>query len=731
MSKPTEGLSTRAPPAAADDAALLARFVRGNDADAFAALVARHAGQVVATARRLVRDDALGDDVAQAVFIVLVRRARDLRPGTVLPAWLHGVTYWTAKQALRKRRRRDVRERASREARPTDGRSTDPADVAERADLLVRLDVALARLAERDRAAVVLRHLECLPMSRVASALGLSETAAAKRVSRAVAKLGTLLSAATFAGLAPPPPPAGFVERATAAATPRADAVALADAAMRRGGPLKLAIALMILGGVAAAIVAMVPPPAPTPAHLAATSTSVPAATQPRRGVKWSVELPGAVIGTPVVADLAGDGKLTVFASCVMRPRQTTPLLHPRPSDVPQLFAFRADGTLVDGFPVVLGPRGNRTDTGGHWAATPSVARVDGRDVVLAVGNDRSITSIRQGQPPRRLPVSVGDIVPNLPVVDLDDDGVPELVTSNLIATIDGATVPNWPRERRLPLGYAPCVGDAWGDGNLALFHLLYTTPNTANANVVAVDAHGVPLPGWPHVIDDASWVAPVMGDLDGDGKMEVVASYGSHVFAWRADGSTLPNTTRDGPLDGILISNVSATTSSPALADLDGDGKAEIVIYDQRSRAIHAWHGDGAGVGDERRGTDPATRPARDAGVIAAVPDGHGVSVVSLGDDPHVFDFFTGTSWVRRWPDGTTKLMQMVADGSTATEWVQPTVCDVDGDGFADVLIGLSDGRLFVYETGLAYHAERMQWPTANGNLAHTGAWRAPASQR
>jgi hypothetical protein len=96
----------------------------------------------------------------------------------------------------------------------------------------------------------------------------------------------------------------------------------------------------------------------------------------------------------------------------------------------------------------------------------------------------------------------------------------------------------------------------------------------------------------------------------------------------------------------------------------------------------------------------------------------------VSLGDDPKVMDFFAGTYWVRRFPDGTTKITNMLP-ADAGIEWVQPTIADVDGDGNADVIFGLSDGRLFVYQTGLAYHPDRMQWPTANGNFQHTGAWR------
>jgi hypothetical protein len=225
------------------------------------------------------------------------------------------------------------------------------------------------------------------------------------------------------------------------------------------------------------------------------------------------------------------------------------------------------------------------------------------------------------------------------------------------------------------------------------------------------------------------------MGDVTGDEKMEVIASYGQHVFAWTCDGQPLPNTSVDGPLVGILRSNVFAATASPALADLDGDGKAEIIVFDQRSNAIRAWHGDGRAVGSGNQpplSTKPAPGSAPDEeidGVIAHIPqDAHGVSVVSLGDDRKTIDFFTGTYWVRWSPVGGAPpvIKNMTVDGANF-EWTQPTVTDLDGDGKADVIFGLSDGRLFVYQTGLAYHPERMQWPTANGNFQHTGCWQRP----
>jgi hypothetical protein len=126
----------------------------------------------------------------------------------------------------------------------------------------------------------------------------------------------------------------------------------------------------------------------------------------------------------------------------------------------------------------------------------------------------------------------------------------------------------------------------------------------------------------------------------------------------------------------------------------------------------------------DNARTLDPTD------GLIATLPraGANGVSVVSLGDDPHVVDFFTGVYWVRRFPDGKT-IITMMMPQDVPTNWIQPTVADVEGSGQADVIFGLADGRVFVYRTGLAYHAQRMQWPTANGNFQHTGAWHKPAT--
>jgi hypothetical protein len=452
----------------------------------------------------------------------------------------------------------------------------------------------------------------------------------------------------------------------------------------------------------------------------------------------WPLALPGQIIGTPVVADLEGNGKLDIVVPCLYRNSAIT-MAHPHPDPTPLLFAFRADGTPLPSWPVVLGNKRRVFNgrTWGGWSSSPSVFRRNGEDSLVLLAPGRGVCVVNADRTMMSFPG--GDNAVNVPLSDLDNNGEMDITIGGVAKTVDGGEIPTWPAVRKFRNGYAPCIGDALGDGHLKLFHLFYTNAGTPFADVIGFDTNGDRLPGWPQKIDDPSWLAPVMGDVTGDGRMDVIASYGQHIFAWTWDGKPLPHTTTQGPMTGILKSGVFAATACPALADLDGSGKADIIVFDAESQSIRAWHGDGTGVGEEHK-VAPTTqdmvrslvasfsgRPVVD-GVIAKVPgDFHGVSVVSLGDDPKVMDFFTGTYWVRRFPDSRTTATNMLP-ADAEIEWTQPTIADVEGTGLADAIFGLSDGRVFVYRTNLAYHAERMQWPTANGNFQHTGAWKYQA---
>jgi RNA polymerase sigma factor (sigma-70 family) len=193
---------------AEDDARLVGRFVRSRDAAAFAELVRRHGPTVLAVCRRAAGDDHLADDAFQATFLVLARRAADVRPRAAVGAFLHGVAHRTALRARAMAARRRAREAPVSTLPEPAVPSTCPAD----AEALRALDEEIARLPEHLRAAVVLVELEGRPRREVAGQLGVPEGTLSSRLAKArkvlagrLRRRGFALPAALLAAAAVPP----------------------------------------------------------------------------------------------------------------------------------------------------------------------------------------------------------------------------------------------------------------------------------------------------------------------------------------------------------------------------------------------------------------------------------------------------------------------------------------------------------------------------------------------
>ncbi|MDB6110254.1 MAG: polymerase, sigma-24 subunit, subfamily, partial [Pedosphaera sp.] len=166
------------------DMELLQEYASSNAEQAFATLVSRHIGMVYSVALRHVGNVHQAQEITQAVFIILARKARGLRPGTVLSGWLFQTARLTAANFLRTDLRRMRREQ---EAYMQSTLQENEAEVWKQIAPL--LDKAIAELGEADRNAIVLRYLEGKDLKEVCAALGTSEAAAKKRISRAMEKL--------------------------------------------------------------------------------------------------------------------------------------------------------------------------------------------------------------------------------------------------------------------------------------------------------------------------------------------------------------------------------------------------------------------------------------------------------------------------------------------------------------------------------------------------------------
>src|SRR5947209_6925957 len=94
----------------ASDADLLGRFTAGREEAAFAALVRRHGGMVLGVARRALPCPQDAEDVFQATFLVLARKAGSIRRRESVGGWLHGVAHRLALRARGQDARRRQRE---------------------------------------------------------------------------------------------------------------------------------------------------------------------------------------------------------------------------------------------------------------------------------------------------------------------------------------------------------------------------------------------------------------------------------------------------------------------------------------------------------------------------------------------------------------------------------------------------------------------------------------------
>ncbi|HWI60098.1 MAG TPA: sigma-70 family RNA polymerase sigma factor, partial [Bacillota bacterium] len=167
----------------ANDQELLGQFTRDQSQDAFTALVKRHLNLVYSAALRQVRSPQLAEEVAQFAFLQLARHAARLSPDTVLTAWLYQVTRRAAIDAVRREARRQAREQIAFQMSTIDATSADWPQIEP------LLDEAMDSLEATDRTAILLRYFENKSLREVGAALGASEDAAQKRVSRALERL--------------------------------------------------------------------------------------------------------------------------------------------------------------------------------------------------------------------------------------------------------------------------------------------------------------------------------------------------------------------------------------------------------------------------------------------------------------------------------------------------------------------------------------------------------------
>jgi RNA polymerase sigma-70 factor (ECF subfamily) len=179
----TDGSPARPRPAAEarNDEAVLVAEVGAGDSRAFSVLMDRHLGSIVSVARRMLRDDAEAEDLAQEAFLRLWRSGATLEIGPAgIRPWLRRVVSNLCLDRVRGQGRVKVVEELPEVPEPAKQLAA-----LESQDVERRVGVAMQKLPERQRLALTLFHFEGLSQIEIGNILGVSDEAVESLLSRA------------------------------------------------------------------------------------------------------------------------------------------------------------------------------------------------------------------------------------------------------------------------------------------------------------------------------------------------------------------------------------------------------------------------------------------------------------------------------------------------------------------------------------------------------------------
>ena len=184
-------------------------------------------------------------------------------------------------------------------------------------------------------------------------------------------------------------------------------------------------------------------------------------------------------------------------------------------------------------------------------------------------------------------------------------------------------------------LNHAVSVGDIDGNGSLEVVSLglgRVRAWSATGSTVLDCEVSGL--------FKSAAWAThlsvPIIADVDGDGVNDIVFSDGMTIYAINSDGSMI---------DGFPMSNTSGIDHALSVSDIDADGKNEIIASDWGS-SINVWKTDGHGIGWGR----------------ARFDTGNTGEYVAGGGDPTVL------TASKSWSGGTVNNDLVVGSGCTLT---------------------------------------------------------------
>lgn len=459
--------------------------------------------------------------------------------------------------------------------------------------------------------------------------------------------------------------------------------------------------------------------------------------------------LPGdrIVDGSPTLADITDDGRPEIIVGGADGRIYAISVTERR-----LLWQFRTDEALN-------ATPGLRFKTGTSIRTAPAVGDIngDGRpDIVVGVGdvgenkeNGGVVALDRNGRllpgwPQISRDVSGGavegsidpdgytDGVETSPAIgDINGDNIPEIVYGSNDQHVwakrgDGTDLPGWPQFVRDTVHSSPALADLDGNGrNEVIIGIdahrddFYGDLDGGYIKVFRTDGDKVTeFQGWPRHEDDIVGSSPAIADVDGDGKLDIVIGVGSirgqgkHITAYRANGTIIWRAPTDG-----------SSGASPALGDLNGDGQVDVVTLDNTNK-VYAFNG--------KTGRRLWVQTPRSI----YAPEAMGKVVLGDWDGDGLDDIFApvgGQVAVLRGRDGFQYTAQTNPPGelpvydARSTMNSYPAVGDIDGNGKLELVACAGNGqqlRGICNVWTLPRSSPVTSWPMFHGDPTHNGVY-------
>ena len=389
--------------------------------------------------------------------------------------------------------------------------------------------------------------------------------------------------------------------------------------------------------------------------------------------VQWEFRPPlGQADASPAIADLNGDGindvVVTTSAGSIIAIDHQGRQIWMRGVQIPISIAPTAVNLVEDETPEIL------------------VVNQSGQLFCMAGRNGDPIWNYS-------LPGKIAWGMTSLPVYDLNGDGALEIVAADdaghvVCLSRDGEKL--WQYDGNHGHGMCPAIG-LIGDRKEPV--ILLAGPKIA---MLCLDAQGNLL--WQ--VEGINGASPVIADLDGDGKNEIVGAMDNALIAVSAKGKVLWKLATPRTID-----------SSIAVADANEDGITDIYAVDLGGNVVCA------GPDGKQLWTADVRERSRRSPTVGDV-DGDGkLEVLVAGYSGELFLFNGGGDLKESYP------MPQSTNAS-------PTIADLKGDGTPSVVYVTTTGSVLAYQWPEAKPAAKVQWSEYRFSSARGGVYLPPEAQ-